>query len=234
MSQQPLRVLRVSFALPPGYDATLLPKLRGAIAEKAGLEHDEFHNHNNADDAAVAFLYRYPRIQYRLHNDALLLVCLNEGIDALQHFFAQPDWTLALHTGESISLRISDLKLYETAPEVVAAPQGYQLRNWYALNQENYARYQSLQTIDARRLFLQHLIVNQIVLFMREFGYEATQPVVVNIERFYTNFHEHKGRKVKVFDIHFTANVLLPHHIGLGKATAMGFGALIGAHRKKL
>ena len=233
MSQQALRLLRISFALPPDYHAGLLPKLRGAIAEKAGLEHDEFHNHNNAEDAAVKFLYRTPRIMYRLHNNELHLVCLNEGVDALQHFFAQPDWTLTLDNGESINLRINDLKLQEVVPEMTDTPQGYQLRSWYALNQENYAIYQNIQTIAVRSLFLQNLIVNQIVLFMREFGYEAPQPIVVNIERFYTNFQLHKGRKVKVFDIHFTANVRLPHHIGLGKAAAMGFGALIGAHRKK-
>ena len=229
-----LRLLTVNLAAQHPLEDYYLPKLRGAIAEKAGLEHDEFHNHNNAEGAAVAFLYKYPRIQYRMQQGELKLICLEEGVDALQHFFAQPDWTLNLDNGETLNLRISDLKLHEAQPEVTDTSQGYQLRNWYALNQENYIIYQNLQTDDSRRSFLETLIANQIVLFLREFDCLSVTPIVVNIDRFYTNMVLHKRKKIKTFDIHFRANVRLPHQIGLGKAAAMGFGALIGAFAPKI
>ncbi len=220
-----LRVLNIAFALPEGYDSRLLPKLRGAIAHKAGLEHDEFHNHNNDADAAVAFRYRYPLVQYRVQQGVLTLVCWNEGVDALQHFFAQPDWTLTLDTGDTITLRITDMRLRELHPTVVSAPRRYALRDWYALNQDNFKTY--LKSTEPEQIaLLERLLVSQIVLMLNATGFHPTEPVTVKITALRSRITEHKRQKIRVFNPEFECNVVLPVGLGLGKSAAMGFGVI--------
>jgi Cas6b C-terminal domain/Cas6b N-terminal domain len=220
-----MRILSVSFGLPANYDARLLPKLRGAIAQKAGLENDEFHNHNNAEGAAVAFHYRYPMIQYRVQQNTLTLTCWNEGVDALQHFFAQPDWTLTLDTGESITLRISDMRLRELEPSISANLRRYTLRDWYALNQESFRTYINADEAEQRTL-LERLLTSQIVLMLNSVGCNPTERVQVIIHDFRSYVMEHKRQKIRVFCPEFSCNVVLPTGLGVGKAAAMGFGVI--------
>jgi hypothetical protein len=224
-NQLNMRILSVSFGLPANYDARLLPKLRGAIAQKAGLENEEFHNHNNAEGAAVAFHYRYPMIQYRVQQNALTLTCWNEGVDALQHFFAQPDWTLTLDSGESITLRISDMRLRELEPSISANLRRYTLRDWYALNQDSFKTYINADEVEQRAL-LERLLTSQIVLMLNSVGCNPAERVQVIIHDFRSYVMEHKRQKIRVFCPEFSCNVVLPVGLGLGKAAAMGFGVI--------
>ena len=88
-----VKVLTVAF------DTTIqpweMPLLRGAIAEKAE-GHDLFHNHKPDN----GFYYRYPLIQYKFHKKKPILFALNDGIEALQHYFQAADWSLQLKTRE--------------------------------------------------------------------------------------------------------------------------------------
>ncbi len=225
MLQTPLRLLSVSFTLPADYTDAMLPKLRGAIAAKAGLEHDEFHNHNNAEGATVAFHYRYPLVQYHVKDGVLRLVCWNKGIDALQHFFAQPDWTLELHTGQSVTLRINNMQLRELLPTVAPTERRYRIRNWYALNQENFKLYINAAEAEQHAL-LQRLLVNQIVLLLSSIGFPPTAPITVTLHSLRSHVLTHKKQKVRVFHPEFSCNAVLPIGLGIGKASAMGFGEI--------
>lgn len=86
---QPLRILSVTFDT--HLDPWDLPKFRGAIARKVGLEHEWFHNHDNENGG---YHQRYPLIQYKLEpqrvleerriatinisNKGLQFICLNQ------------------------------------------------------------------------------------------------------------------------------------------------------------
>ena len=90
-----LRVLSVSFDthIKP-YE---LPSFRGALAHKVGIEHEWFHNHDNATGG---FHNRYPLIQYKLDTYMgqfrPMMLCLDAAVEEAHHFFSQPDWTVRI------------------------------------------------------------------------------------------------------------------------------------------
>ena len=97
-----LRSLRVRFE--NEISAAELHAFRGAVAARAGLEHTLFHNH-----AATGELrYRYPLIQYQRLGKNPALLCLNEGVEAAQHFLTQPDWELDLN-GHLLRLQVGQI-----------------------------------------------------------------------------------------------------------------------------
>ncbi len=221
---EPLRLLQVYLRLSPATDCTL-QQLRGAIAAKAGLEHDEFHNHNNDDDAKSAYKYRYPLIQYKWSKQGdLHLVCVDKGIEALQHLFQQSDWNIQLQ-GKAATLQVSDLKLSEIAPQIIDSPRSYAISNWYALSQDTYKEYHR-GTPEEQHALLTRLLTNQIVSFANAVGYPPAAPVVVEIESVRTNSSTHKGVQFRAFRVAFRCNILLPANIGIGKGAAFGCGVL--------
>lgn len=84
-----LKVMRVSFDLPIKREE--IAAFRGALAHKVGLEHEWFHNHNNAEGAQNGYHYRYARVQYKYHNGYPLVVFLEDGVAEAHRLFAQSD-----------------------------------------------------------------------------------------------------------------------------------------------
>ena len=84
-----LRILQVAFDT--NIQPYKLPYFRGAIAQKVGIEHAWFHNHDNTNGG---FHNRYPLIQYKLDtykgHIRPMRFCLDKGIEAAPHFSLQP------------------------------------------------------------------------------------------------------------------------------------------------
>ena len=222
-TSQTIRYLAVQFDTPIA--PWELTTFRGAVAHKAGLEHELFHNHNNTEGG---FHYRLPLIQYKQEYGRPLIVCLNEGVDALQHFFSQPDWTLELN-GRSAPVRIAriDAKHYPLAPG--AESRRYHIRHWIALNEDNYRVYQALQNLVERLFLLQQILRNQIVALYQQLGIQPDRHIDVHIqhlkdERWVT----YKGVKVLAFSFEFLTNATLPDYLGLGKGASVGWGVVKG------
>jgi hypothetical protein len=218
-----LRQLSVTFDL--CLSAPEINAFRGAIATKVGFEHDLFHNH--APEDATNFAYRYPLIQYRLRTDGKpMLVCLNDGVDAIQALFAQPDWSILLN-GEPRNLRIFDMQLFEhQALQTEKLGFTYTLHNWQALNQAAHTEFKTLKP-DERPAFIQTKLVNAILNFGRGVNWHFDQPVLVeqigNYRRTDGSVH---GTILDVYTVSFRTNTRLPVGVGLGKAAARGFGEL--------
>lgn len=85
MTSTNLRLLTVAFDAP--IHTWELPAFRGAVAEKAGYEHDLFHNHNNDTGG---YHYRFLLIQYTQGHGHPMLVCLNEGLKNYTIFSLSP------------------------------------------------------------------------------------------------------------------------------------------------
>ncbi|MEY4926580.1 MAG: hypothetical protein RI894_1016 [Bacteroidota bacterium] len=204
-----------------------LSAFRGAMAEKAGLEHELFHNHNNAEGAATGYHYRYPLIQYKLLGKQPTLVCVNEGIEGLQVFFGQADWTLTMR-GRPIALRIADMQLQTFSPSVAAGLQHrYRLVDWQALNQKNYADYKVLDGLVAQTAFLQKKLIGCIIAFASGIDWFIETPIEVIITGFAAHSRNYKQKTaVMTFDVQFKTNVQLPLGIGIGKGASLGFGVL--------
>ena len=225
-----LRTLAVTFdhALNPWE----LPRFRGAIAGKVGLEHDWFHNHNNETGGLH---HRYPLIQYKVcpHNGGFrpMLLCLDQGIEEAHHLFSQPDWNIELKKPEGAvcqtALRIARLHVDQTTLNVWEHPLAYRLHNWQALNTDHYRTYRNLDGIAERFSFLQDILASHILSFARGVGWTLPRRFDVKITRLLDEkFVEYKGVKVLGFSLEFKTDVSLPEWIGLGKGAGVGFGVL--------
>lgn len=228
------------------FDTQLAPQqlsaFRGAIAHKVGLEYDLFHNHDNSKADSDAFHYRYPLIHYHLDEAGKpFLVCFNEGVEELQVFFAQADWTISLN-GAPVSLRIADMQLYEHQPQQAETlAYTYQIKNWQALNQAAFAEFRSLSP-EARIGFLEKKLVNAILTFGRGVGWHFEQTVKTEIVGHYRrNDGKVHHTTINTYTLTFRSNTRLPFFIGLGKGVAQGFGFLTpvkrnpsGQHRKTI
>lgn len=230
-----LRTLAVTFDLP--MNPWELPRFRGAIAGKVGLEHDWFHNHNNETGGLH---HRYPLIQYKVspHDGGFrpMLLCLDQGIEEAHHFFSQPDWSVDLKQGSgattayhTVPLRIAHLHVDQTTLNVWEHDFAYRLHNWQALNTDHYREYRALEGIAERFAFLENILASHILSFARGVGWTLARRFDVKITKLLgEKFVEYKGVKVLGFSLEFKANVSLPEWIGLGKGGGVGFGVVRG------
>jgi hypothetical protein len=221
--QTKLRLLSVQFDTP--IEPWELSAFRGAVAKKAGWQHELFHNHNNTDGG---YHYRLPLIQYKQEYKKPMLVCLNQGIEELHHFFSQPDWTLDLN-GRTAPVRIANLDVKQLQLTTSEKISRYHIRNWIALNDENYPLYNQLNTIVEKVFFLQGILQNQIVDLLHQL--EITPEIQVKVH--VTNLKQeswvsYKKVKMRAFSLEFSTNVFLPDYIGFGKGCSVGWGVVKG------
>jgi hypothetical protein len=215
-----LRLLSVAFDTP--IEPWELPAFRGAVAAKAGFEHDLFHNHRDSG----GFYYRLPLIQYKHDRGRPMLVCINEGIEALHHFFSQPDWTLSLQ-GRTTPVRIHRLDVHHHPLDVGERLQRYHIRQWLALNEDNYATWMRLQSLPERLFLLQQILQNQLVALLHQLGHSPERSVQVRLQALRDEkWVSYKGVKMLAFSIEFASNAFLPDYIGLGKGCSVGWGVV--------
>ena len=220
-----VRLLSVAFDTP--IQPWELPAFRGAIALKAGWEHDMFHNHDNENGG---FHYRLPLIQYKQDHGRPMLVCLNEGIEELQHFFSQPEWNLELN-GREAPIRIAKLDVKQYRLGVTDKSFRYHIRNWIGLRDDNYGIYTRLDGVVEKLYHLERVLQNQLISLLEQLGCPADpeNPVVVKIQQLKDErWVSFKKVKVLAFSLEFTANVVLPDYVGLGKGVSVGWGVVKG------
>ena len=221
-----IRILEVAFDTE--IQPYQLPQFRGAIARKAGLEHDLFHNHDNENGG---FHNRYPLIQYKLDTYKgqmrPMLLCLEDGIEEAHHFFSQPDWTVSLN-GTTHPMRVARLNVNRYTLNTWDKQFTYKLHKWMPFNPDNYAKYQILRGIAEKFTFLESLLKTQITSFAQGVGWTIEQPFSVKI----TNLNkeewlQHKhSQKVLVFTLDFQTNISLPDFVGIGKGASKGLGVV--------
>ncbi len=216
-----LRVLSVTFDT--HIEPWELRHLRAAIALKAGIEHEMFHNHNNETGG---YHYRQPLIQYKHDKGRPMLLCLNEGIEEAYHFFSQPDWNVIVN-GRHVPIRIARLDVRQYNLTVEDKMRYYHIRNWIALNEDNYAAYNRLTGMVERLYMLEKILQNQIVAFLQQMGYVPERTVEVKLlNKKDERWVSYKGVRVLAFSLEFTANVFLPDYVGLGKGCSSGWGVV--------
>ncbi len=194
---------------------------RGAIAERAGLEHDLFHNHR--DGHAHRYHYRYPLIQYQARQGRAVLVGIDAGADTLRSLLDTAAQTFC-----------GDLPVFQWRDEsrpvgMTQEPRTYALRQWLALNAANYARYLALPDETARHTELERILVAHLLAFSQGVGFTVPRPRGLELRIIQTSHPRltrcHDG-KLLAFDIAFEANMELPDGVGIGKAASHGYGTL--------
>lgn len=198
-----------------------LQYFRGAIISKVPAEYTLFHNH--IDDG---FRYRYPLIQYKRIGGNAAIVCIGEGTDAIGQFFANADFDL------QIGNRNATFKVDKVEPSrVLIQPWEqsfkYTCRKWLPLNKENYEQYKNLDGVAERALFLQKILVGNILSMCTGLGIHIEKNIdcsVTNISE--TSIYRYKGVLMTGFDVEFKTNISLPDYIGLGKGVSLGYGMI--------
>ena len=196
-----------------------IPAFRGTIISKVPAEVTLFHNHIDA-----GFRYRYPLIQYKRIGGKAAIVCIGEGTDAIGNFFANADFDLQIGTRtEHYEVEKVD------AQRVIIQPWQtefrYTLRKWLPLNQENYAQYQTLEGVAAKALFLQKILVGNILSMCTGLGIHLEEKISCEVTSLSDmRIYKYKGVRMAGFDIEFKTNISLPDYIGLGKGVSLGFG----------
>ncbi len=220
-----LRLLAVSF------DTRInpwdLPKFRGAIAQKVGIEHEWFHNHDNASGG---YHHRYPLIQYKIDTAGPhmrpMLLCIDACIEEAHRLFSQSDWTVRI--GQQLhELRIARLEVDQAQLQVREAPVRYRLHKWRALNSEKFREWQALEGIAERAAFLEKLLAAHILSFARGVDWTLEDRFELKITQLLKEeWLSYKGVKVLAFTVEFLTNVVLPDYIGLGNGAGEGFGVV--------
>jgi len=220
---RPLRMLSVTFTEEIAPDE--IECFRGAIAEKAGLQHERYHNHNNAPDASSGFHYRYSLIQYQLHRRRPRILFLDDAIEDAQHFFTQPDWNLTLND-RAYPTAIADLKATQCTVGITPGKfHTYRLYRWLALNEDNYARYRSTEPLRDKIILLERILSGHLLAFFTGIGFQLPQRFQLDITQL-NRIHNgsYRGIKAQLFDLEFRTELLLPYGVGVGKGVGLGMG----------
>ena len=220
-----IRILSVTFDIE--LEPWELPRFRGAIANKVGLEHEWFHNHNNETGG---YHQRYPLIQYKLdtwkgHMRPMLL-CLQHGVEEAHHFFTQPDWRLRIGRDEQL-LRIARLHVDKVDLLIPEHNFTFRIHKWKAFNPDNYEIWQGLRGLADQFQFLERLLVAHIIAFAEGIGWVIPERFHVKItDLLKREWLDYKGVRVLAFTLDFEANIVLPEYIGLGKGAGVGYGVV--------
>jgi hypothetical protein len=198
-----------------------LPAFRAAIAEKAGKEHVLFHNHTE-----TGFRQKYPLIQYKSINGKPAIICLEEAVEEIHHFFKQQDWSIKIGT-ETREMKIDGLNLNQFTMQVWDKKFKYSIINWLALNQENFKKYQELTGVVEKNQFLEQKLTGNILSFAKGIEWTIEKQIELKItENTGSKILPHKGVKLMAFNLEFETNVFLPNFLGLGKGAGFGFGTV--------
>lgn len=216
-----IRLLTVSFDTK--ISAEELVGFRGAIVKKVGREYEWFHNHNNQTGG---YHHRYPIIQYKRHRHKPMIVCVEQGIEEVHRFFAQPNWNLELK-GRVVNMKVDNLYIKEVPLKLTEQFKTYRVYNWVGLNERNLKEYEQLEGLVEKVSFLELKLGASIHAFFKSMDWQPQQRFKIKL----LDFSEKKTKikqkySTKAFDIKFKADVILPNYIGLGKASSVGFGTV--------
>ncbi len=223
-----LRLLRVAF------DTHLEPyqieAFRGAMSHKVGLQHEWFHNHDNQSGG---YHFRYPLIQYKLEKSGEqlrpVLVCINVGIEELQHYFTQPDWSLCIGDIRH-EMRVAKLDVQQYNLLEFSEMRPYQLHKWQPFNQPKHKEFQTLKGLAEKIKFMENCLVAHILAFCRDVDWRLENRLEVHIKSVSDpKVIRFKNILIDTYNIDFDCNIFLPNKIGLGKGVAHGYGT-VGAH----
>ncbi|MEO1261924.1 MAG: CRISPR-associated endonuclease Cas6 [Bacteroidota bacterium] len=194
---------------------------RKAVNRVMGRESDLLHNHE-LDSSGLK--YRYPLVQYKAIGGEAAIIGLGEGAAVLRELWRRrpvlpwkgTDWPL------SGTLEIEALSLH-----IGEERNAYQVRNWMALNEKNSQRWDMAPNLLRRLEILEKTLVAHVLKFAS--GVQWLLPprsLEVSLQDCRESKTRWKETRFRSFDISFRTNLQLPAYVGLGKATAHGFGTV--------
>jgi len=198
-----------------------IPAFRSAVAKIAGNENIIFHNH-----LKEKFRYSYPLIQYKQINKHPVIICIDEGVEEIHHFFEKKQIGIILGERE-YELKINKLNLNQFIMQVWDKTFYYHLRNWLPLNQKNYPEFKKTDNEIEQIEYLEKIITGNILSFARGIEWEIDKKIQLRINKINDKkIITVKKVKREAYTIDFSTNVFIPNYIGLGKNASLGFGVV--------
>ena len=176
----------------------------------------EFHNHLDQ----ITFNYKSPNIQYRVINENLSILGINEGGDILLKAIEKIELNKIILDGIDNIIKEKETKI--TFPELEIQDKKYDYKFesfWIALNEENYKKYKKGE------FSLDNQLRNNILEFFKLCGVQAQKKIIATGE-FEENKIIEKDTVILGFTGTFKTNVNLPDLIALGKRKSVGFGVI--------
>ena len=182
-----------------------------------------FHNHT-ADDG---FRYSYPLIQYKRINRKAAIVCFGEGCSTVGEFFATQNMKFMM--GEQlVELNLERLQPRKFVIQVWDTMFTYTLRKWLPFNQDNYRKYTSIEGVAEKALFLQNILIGNMLSMTKGLGIHIDKEILCNITEVSSpRIVRAKGVKLMSFDIEFKSNLSIPDYAGIGKHASIGYGTIV-------
>ena len=168
--------------------------------------------------------FLYPRIQVKTHNDEILLVGLNQGVDPILKIYDKiKDLNFGDITFEAIEKSVEES---EESFLFTSTLHKYNfISNWVALNQNTSKQYSAKNSED-RLQYLNNLVAKNIVFISREIGFDLP-------ENIYSKINVSSLKPIKLdqngwgaFEGEFFTNLILPNYIGIGNGITRGYGTI--------
>lgn len=215
----PMRMVKIVFSEP--ILPHEIPALRGAISAKVGYGHVLFSNHDGDK-----LRFAYPLIQYKRIRGKAALICVDQGVDEIHHYFMQRDWSVSF-SGRTLDMKVEELDLKQYVLAVQNRHFDYEIQDWLALNGENYQAYRQIRGLAERTQFLERKLTGNMLAFAKGVNWFVDKPLEVRIHELGNERSVPvKGVPLRSIPVRFSANVFLPEYIGLGAKVSLGFGVV--------
>lgn len=199
-----------------------VPLFRGAVNAAMGDDGNVlFHNHTDRN-----YRYSYPLIQYKRLGGKAAIVCVNEGADEMGKVFAMNNSEISL-CDRNVILSLDKVETDEVELEVSEVYYKHRLESWIPFRKENYNAYLQIDTLLDKIVFLQRILIGNILSMAKGLGITVEGVLDVQItaceEPKKVKF---KGVNVLEFDVEFITNTRLPVNVGIGKGVSLGHGVI--------
>lgn len=201
-----------------------IPFFRGAILNALEGKADLLY-HNHMDNHK--FRYSYPLIQYkRIHKKAAIL-CVAKGVEAIGEFLASQKFSMVIGS-RSVQLEIESINSKKFLIQVWDSVFRYRIRNWIALNSENYQKYIEMDEISSRITFLESILTGNLLSLAKGLGIDIDKEIVCKLLSINDpRLMNIKETKMMAFDVEFKTNLSIPDYVGIGKHSSIGFGTVV-------
>ncbi|MCI7069920.1 MAG: hypothetical protein MR982_02920 [Bacteroides pyogenes] len=203
---------------------TEIPSFRGAIINALKDKDILFHNHTSENSG---FRYSYPLIQYKRINKNASILCIESGTESIGKLFTHSNLELNIN-GRREKFIVDNIKAYKHLIQVWDTKFHYHIRKWLALNQENYERFEQLESIAEKSLFLENILKGNILSFAKGINLFVEKQIECKLTWISEPvLMRYKGIKMMALDAEFISNVSIPDFCGLGKGVSVGFGTTV-------
>ncbi len=169
-------------------------------------------------------LYTYPKVQYKVIKGTPFIVGIEEGTQVLKDISGH---IKKLELGKSI-YAVVGRQINEKDMEIIATRKEYKyqfLTPWLALNQKNHTRYRDIGDWRERKLFLNNILVGNILSMCKGLGIIVDRYLQVrsHLTEERSNF---KSINSMSFTGEFIINFKIPDFFGIGKSASHGYGTV--------